>query len=118
MIADLGIHNGSDSASIHPLHRAGTSRHTEEQIIEARIHLLAREIEKLNSSSRLVWLKTGPHIYNQEFDLSVKIEAVRWMLRIAGHLNDSSRDLVMRRIERSLDQLETALDAPSWSSIT
>ena len=118
MIADLGIHNGSDSASIHPLHRAGTSRHTEEQIIEARIHLLAREIEKLNSSSRLVWLKTGPHIYNRDFDLSVKIEAVRWMLRIARHMNGSSRDVLMQRIQHSLDQLERALDAPNWSSAT
>jgi len=118
MIADLRIHNHSDSASIHPLHKAGTSRHAEEQIIEARIQILARQIEKLDSASRLVWLKTGPHIYDRDFDLSVKIEAVRWMLRIARNLTGSSRDMVMQRVEHSLDQLEMALDAPNWSSAT
>ena len=118
MVVDLGIHNQSDSASLHSLHKAGTSRRVEERIIEARLQLLARQIERLNSSSRFVWLKTGPHIYNREFDLSVKIEAIRWMLRIARNLNEPSRDVLMQRIERALDQLEVALDSPNWSGVT
>ena len=118
MIADLRIHNDSDSATIHSLHKAGASRHAEERIIEARLRFLAGQMEKLGSSSRVVWLKAGPHIYDRDFDLSVKIEAIRWMLRIARNLNDSSREVVIERIERSLERLEAALDAPNWSSAT
>jgi hypothetical protein len=114
----FGSHTQSSNATIHPFHKAGTDLQSREADIEARIRQLSKQIEKLNSDSRFVWLKTGPHIYNEEFDLSVKIEAVRWMLRIAKNLHPSAREALFVRIQRSVEQLESALEASEWSSAT
>jgi len=97
---------------------AGKNGHDREASIEARLHFLGERVETLNSDSRLVWLKDGPHIYDPELDLSVKIEAVRWMLRIARHLNESAREVVLARVQSSLAQLERTLEAAHWSSAT
>lgn len=118
MATNLGIHNQSESASIHPFHKAGKERHSQEKVIEARIQRLDDQLETLHSDSRLVWLRTGPHIYNPEFDLSVKVEAIRWMLRIARHMQDSAREVMFLRIQNSLDQLERALESAAWESHT
>ena len=118
MAMDFGIHSGSESAPIHSLHTAGTSRHTQEKIIEARLRQIADYVDGMDSDSRLVWLKTGPHIYDREFDLSVKIEAMRWMLRIARRTNDSARDAIFQRLQNSIDQLEKSLEFSEWSSAT
>lgn len=118
MATDFGIHNQSDSASIHPFHTAGKHEQPQEAIIEARIQQLGDQIENLDSGSRLVWLKTGPHIYNADFDLSVKVEAIRWMLRIAKHMHDSAREVMLLRIQNSLHKLERALATTEWSNAT
>ena len=118
MATNFGIHNHVESAPIHTLHTAGTSRHTQEKIIEARLQQLAGYVDGMHSDSRLVWLKTGPHIYDPDFDLSVKIEALHWMLRIAKHTHDSARDAIFQRLQNSLDQLEKALEFSDWSSVT
>jgi len=118
MAMDFGIHSGSESAPIHSLDTAGTSRHTQEKIIEARLRQIADYVDGMDSDSRLVWLKTGPHIYDREFDLSVKIEALRWMLRIARHANDSARDAIFLRLQNSIDQLKKSLEFSEWSSAT
>ena len=113
-----GIHSPSDSASIHPFHKAGTNEQPHEAVIEARIQQLGNQIQSLGSDSRLVWLNTGPHIYNADFDLSVKVEAVRWMLRIAKHMQNSAREVMFLRIQNSLHKLEKALEAGEWSGAT
>ena len=118
MATNFGIHGQPDSTSIHSFHTAGSNHHSQEAEIEARIQQLGDQIESLNSDSRLVWLKTGPHIYNPDFDLSVKVEAVRWMLRIARHMHDSARQVMLARIQNSLDQLERALESAEWASAT
>jgi hypothetical protein len=118
MATDFGIHSQSDSASIHPFHKAGTNDEPQEAVIEARIQQLNDQIDDLDSGSRLIWLKTGPHIYNADFDLSVKVEAVRWMLRIARHMQNSAREVMFLRIQNSLNKLEKALASAEWSSAT
>jgi len=118
METNLRSQNQSGTATIHPFHKAGTNPQSREAEIEARILRLGRQIETLESDSRLVWLKTGPHIYNAEFDLSVKVEAVRWMLRIAKNMQASARDAMFARILNSLGQLERTLEASEWSSTT
>jgi hypothetical protein len=118
MATDFGIHNPSDSASIHPFHSAGGDEQPREAAIEARIQQLGDQVQSLHSDSRLVWLNTGPHIYNADFDLSVKVEAVRWMLRIAKHMQHSAREVMFLRIQNSLYKLEKALEAAEWSSPT
>jgi hypothetical protein len=116
MATDFGIHSQPDSASIHPFHQAGNNER--EGVIEARIQQLGDQIQNLHSDSRLVWLSTGPHIYNADFDLSVKVEAVRWMLRIAKHMHNSAREVMLLRIQNSLYKLEKTLETAEWSSAT
>ncbi len=119
MATSSGIHNQSgSSAHIHPFHTAGKSQQLQEASIEARIQRLGDEIESLNSDSRLVWLSSGPHVYNRDFDLTVKVEAIRWMLRIAGHMEESAREVMLLRVENSLRQLERTLESAEWSSAT
>jgi hypothetical protein len=119
MATDFGIHSQSDSASIHRFHLAGNNeQQPHEAAIEARIQQLGDQIQNLHSDSRLVWLNTGPHVYNADFDLSVKVEAVRWMLRIARHMQNSAREVMLLRIQNSLHKLEKALATAQWSSAT
>jgi hypothetical protein len=118
MATNFGIHNPSDSASIHPFYQAGNNEQPQETAIEARIQQLGDQIQNLHSDARLVWLNTGPHIYNADIDLGVKVEAVRWMLRIARHMQNSAREVMFLRIQNSLHKLEEALEAAQSSSAT
>lgn len=118
MATNFETHTQSEGASIHPFHKTGKNHYSQEAEIEARIRQLGDQIDTLHSDSRLVWLETGPHIYNPDFDLSVKVEAVRWMLRIAKHMRDSAREAMFARIRHSLDQLEKALESAAWASHT
>jgi len=118
MATNFSIHNQHDGASIHPFHKAGNFQQSQEAEIEARIEQLDGQIGNLDVDSRLVWLKTGPHVYSPELDLTVKVEAIRWMLRIAKHMQDSAREVVFLRIENSLRQLERSLHANDGSTVT
>jgi hypothetical protein len=118
MATNFSIYNEHDSPSIHPFHKAGNFQQSQEAEIEARIQQLDDQVGNLDLDSRLVWLKTGPHVYSPELDFSVKVEAVRWMLRIAKHMQEPAREVVFLRIENSLRQLERSLNANNWSTIT
>jgi len=117
MATNYGIHTQHDSNNLHPFHTAGKFQHSESQI-EMRIERLDDQIENLDMESRLVWLKSGPHVYSPEFDLSVKVEAIRWMLRIAKHMHESARQAVFSRVDKSLREIERALEANEWASVT
>jgi hypothetical protein len=117
METNFGLHTESDSATIHPFDKAG-KQHSQESRIEARLRQLGKQVEGLNSDSCLVWLPSGPHVYDCEFDFNVKVEAVRWMLRIAKHMRDSAREVMFFRIQNSLQQLERTLQASEWASVT
>jgi hypothetical protein len=117
MATNFGIHIQHDSNSIHPFHTAGKFQHSESQI-EARIERLDDQIENIDMESRLVWLNSGPHVYSPEFDFSVKVEAIRWMLRIAKHMHESARQAVFTRVDNSLRQIERSLEANEWANIT
>jgi hypothetical protein len=117
MATNYGIHTQHGSNPIHSFHTAGKFQHSESQI-EARIERLDDQIDTLDLDSRLVWLKSGPHVYSPEFDLSVKVEAIRWMLRIAKHMHESARQAVFTRVDNSLRQIELALEASQWANVT
>lgn len=117
MSTNYGIHTRHGISTIHPFHKAGNCPHSETQI-EARIERLDDQIDNLELDSRVVWLKSGPHVYSPEFDLSVKVEAIRWMLRIAKHMHESARQAVFTRVDKSLRQIELALEANEWANIT
>ena len=118
MATNIGIHNPSDVTPIHPFPKAGNCQDSQEAIIEERLRHLGHHIDSRNSDSRLVWLKTGPHVYNPDLDLSVKVEAIRWMLRIAKHMHSSAREVMFLRIQNSLQQIERTLEAAEWSTVT
>jgi hypothetical protein len=118
MATNISIHHQHEGASVHPFHKAGNFQQSQEAEIEARIEQLDGQIGSLDLDSRLVWLKTGPHVYSPELDLTVKVEAIRWMLRIAKHMQDSAREVVLLRIENSLRQLERSLHANDGSTVT
>jgi hypothetical protein len=44
-------------------------------------------------------------------DLRVKVEAVRWMVRIAKHLNGVAREMVMATVSKSVEDMEFAIEA-------
>ena len=117
MATNYGIHTQHGGNPIHSFHTAGKFQHSESQI-EARIERLDDQIDTLDLDSRLVWLKSGPHVYSPEFDLSVKVEAIRWMLRIAKHMHESARQAVFARVDNSLRQIELALEASQWANVT
>jgi hypothetical protein len=107
------IQDRPEIASSHRLH-AVRHRHEEnfeEKEIEARIERLTERFKKTNAASNLVWLKSGPHIYNPTLDLSVKVEAIRWMLRIAKPMSEPAREVMLLRIENSMRKLEAAVES-------
>ena len=79
--------------------------------VEERLENLNDRLQNVNAASYLVWLKSGVHRFDPVLDLRVKVEAVRWMLRIAKHLNDGARETVFLTVMNSLDQLEKAVES-------
>ncbi|HTR47413.1 MAG TPA: hypothetical protein VMM16_08525 [Verrucomicrobiae bacterium] len=78
---------------------------------EARLQDIEQRLASLHADSSPVSLKSGPDTLNTALDLRVKIDAVRWMLRVAKHLAGSSRERVLQTVRASLDQLETTVEA-------
>ena len=80
------------------------------EVGECLQHLNDR-LRNVNAASYLVWLKSGVHRFDPVLDLRVKVEAVRWMLRIAKHLNDGACEAIFLTVMNSLDQLEKAVES-------
>ena len=76
-----------------------------------RLQHLNDRLRNVNAASYLVWLKSGVHRFDPVLDLRVKVEAVRWMLRIAKHLNDGACEAIFLTVMNSLDQLEKAVES-------
>jgi hypothetical protein len=79
--------------------------------VEARLQRVCVRHKDLDAASHLVWLDSGPHVYDPDLNLRVKVDAVRWMLRIAKHMSESAREVVFLQIENSLRQLEAAVES-------
>lgn len=113
------FHGQADHASSRRLHVVRNDKHndkrTDEQSrgteFESRLERLTDRFQEMNTASHYVWLADGPHVFDPSLDLSVKVEAIRWMLRIAKHMNDHAREAVFLRIEVSLRQLEAAIES-------
>src|SRR5580704_7564842 len=63
--------------------------------LEPRIEELTRTVVGLDAAPYQVWLADTVHLCDPLNDLRVKVEALQWMLRIAKHLNDDTRDRVI-----------------------
>jgi hypothetical protein len=78
--------------------------------VEQRLQNLNERLTGMNAAPYLVRLRSGVHHFDRVLDLRVKAEAVRWMLRIAKHLNAPARETVFLTVMHSLEQLEKAVE--------
>lgn len=77
--------------------------------LEPRIEGLRREVEGMRVAPSYVWVGEQEELADPVEELRVKVEALRWMLRIAKHLNGVARDLVIGTVCRSAQELESAV---------
>ena len=105
------ILDGVDSASNQQFGAPQEKMSFQAEEFESRLQNVCDRYENLNAPSHLVCLKSGPHVYDPHLDLHVKVEAVRWMLRIAKYMSEPAREVVFLRIENSLRQLEAAIQS-------
>jgi hypothetical protein len=116
MSIEVLVRNRADDASNHRFGAHPGEAPLRAEQVELRIQRICDRCKDLNSASQPVRLKSGPHTYNYnpELDLCVKVEAVRWMLRIAKRMNESAREVVLLRIENSLRKLEATVEFPAY----
>jgi hypothetical protein len=84
---------------------------TQSEDFEARLQDLNDRLQDMDATSRLVLLNGRLHVLDVVLDMRVKVEAVRWMLRVSKHLGDPARQQVLMNIESSLGKLETAFES-------
>jgi len=79
--------------------------------LEPRIDGMAHAVDGLQAAPYQVLRAGGMRICDPVNDLRVKVEAVRWMLRIARHLNGAAREMVMATVGKSVEDVEFAIEA-------
>jgi len=80
------------------------------QDLDARLQNLSDRLPEFTAESALAWVKGEPDILDPGLDLRVKVDAVRWMLRVAKHVKDPARARILVSVQRSLEQLEHAIE--------
>jgi hypothetical protein len=84
--------------------------------LEARLQDLSERLPRFHADAEVVHLKSGPHIFDPALDLRVKVDAVRWLLRVARHTEGPALDQILRTVMNSLDQLEKTVDPSSHAA--
>lgn len=77
--------------------------------LDARLQELENRVQELKTGSPLPWPASRTKIFDAALDLRVKVDAVRWMLRVSKHLDGPARERVLLTIANSLAQLEKAV---------
>lgn len=118
MRSEALIKNHADSESSHEFRAPNGEKSFEIQAeeVESRLQRVCDRYKNLNAAPHFVWLEDGAHIYDPGLNLRVKVDAVRWMLRIAKHMSEAPREVVFSRIENSLRQLESAVESRARSA--
>jgi hypothetical protein len=80
-------------------------------LLAPRIERLSSLVEGLRSAPYYVWLADQVHLCDAAGDLRVKVEALKWMFRIAKHMTGDARIMVMATVSKSVDDLEVAVEA-------
>jgi hypothetical protein len=78
--------------------------------LEARLEELSDRLPDFHAEPKLVSLESGLHVFDPALDLRVKVDAVRWMLRVAKHIEGPARERILVAVTSSLDQLERAVN--------
>lgn len=79
--------------------------------LEPRIETLGRIVTGLSEEIAYLGISDAEYHGEPVRDLRVKVEALRWMFRIAMHLNGTAREMVMVTVSNSVGDLEIALAA-------
>ena len=82
-----------------------------EREFESRLEDLNGRLDGLHNEISLVWINGEPHVHDVALDLKIKIEAVRWMLRVCKHLEEPARERVFLTVGESLEKLERAFES-------
>jgi len=83
---------------------------------EGRLDYLETRAKDVQPDPTIVWVKSQPHVYDTNLDLQVKIEAIRWMLRVSKHLEEPARRRVLMTIRKSIDDLENSVGPESHAA--
>lgn len=83
---------------------------------EGRLDYLESRAKEVKADPSIVWVKAHPHIYDANLDLQVKIEAIRWMVRVSKHLEEPARQRVLVTIRKSIDDLENTVGPESHAA--
>lgn len=79
--------------------------------LEARLQELSRRLSSWQANAEVVGPKNRPRSLDPTLDLRLKVDAVRWMLRVAKHTEGPAREQILMTATSSLDQLEKAVDS-------
>ena len=99
----------SDSSVVEAGRKTETWRLLAEQL-EPRVEALTRQLEGMREAPSYVWVSEHDTVADPAEDLRVKVEALRWMMRIGKRLNGVARDMVMATVAKSLADLEGDLE--------
>jgi hypothetical protein len=79
--------------------------------LNSRLDELTVLVDQLDPDRHDIRLEHTVQICDRKQELRVKVEAVRWMIRIAKHLKGVGRKMVISTIGKSLEDLESAVAA-------
>jgi hypothetical protein len=109
--------NGGEPADDRDLQDSGeigrpteTWRLLAEQL-EPRIDGMSHMVEALRVAPYQVLRGEKMQLCDPVNELRIKVEAVRWMLRIAKHLNGVARSTVMGTVSKSVEDLELVVES-------
>jgi hypothetical protein len=77
--------------------------------LNSRLDELSVLVDQLDPDRHDVCHEHTAQICDRTQELRVKVEAMRWMIRIAKHLKGAGREMVISTIGKSLEDLESAV---------
>ena len=80
------------------------------QELDARLQDLSGRLPGADAPSEVLCPNSHPHRSESVSDLRVKMDAVRWMLRVAKHTEGPARERILVTVNDSLGQLERVFD--------
>ncbi len=98
--------NQNSAANKNPSRARSVEPEQEKNEIEERLVKIVKQIEELRAGPCHTQRADTPETCDPAYELQVKAEAARWMLRVAKHLNGPTREKVFSTVKRSLDDLE------------
>jgi hypothetical protein len=78
--------------------------------LKARLQDVSERLPNLDVDPEFMPRESGVQAFGPAFDLCAKVDAVRWMLRVAKHVQDPARERILLRANSTLDQLERAVN--------